>query len=240
MLRLTKDLEVFVSSYKGPFQLLYELVCRQEIPVQELSIKELILFFLCYEEWILDKGGFSWSECSPRLLLCASLLYKKSCAMLEVSDAKEEEVLYENIEDDFQAYREYLDFKELADKLDVFYESNSDTLSAFVPAVDPECKYTQPDQFSADHLAKIFDDLMLSFEGVDEEIIPEEEHRVSDKIEWIESVLTKRPMSLKALIFNAKTRIECIVIFLALLELLKQAGVTIQMQNNEYIVSKGS
>lgn len=160
--------------------------------------------------------------------------------MLEISDTKEEEVLYENVEDDFHAYREYLEFKELADKLDVFYESNSDTLAAFVSSADPECKYTQPDQFSADHLAKVFDELMLSFEGVDEEIIPEEEFRVSDKIEWIESVLVERPMSLKALIFSAKTRIECIVVFLALLELLKQAGVAVQMQNNEYIVSKGS
>lgn len=238
MLSIKKDYEVSAEGYKGPFHLLFELVLRNEISAQDLTIRDLVYFFMTLEEWENSDGQFDWMSCSPKLLLCASLLYKKSCALLEIPEEKQEEILYENVEDDFRAYREYLEFKEHATNLNRLYDHSGESMPAYIASQIPDYKYTEPDLFSLDHLVGIFDELMESFEESDVEIIPEEEFRVSDKIQFIENAIRNKSLSLKQLIFSANTRIECIVIFLALLELVKQSGVNIEVVGNDYMVSR--
>lgn len=229
---------IFLQDFQGPILLLLRLVLKDEIEIDKLPLKELThqwLAKLKNERGNLDTGA-------DFIATAATLLYLKSCKLLptaipEIDYTIEEEdptfsILYDLID--------YYRFKEAAKKLSVLEQQQE---VVYPRAAPPLPSAAPPDPFaSMSHieltdLAVLFQSLLLKAPQK-KESIEEESWKVSDKIKELESSLFEdNCISLEAIFTPAKEKAEVIVLFLAILELMKRGRISLSLKaGSEQIV----
>ena len=215
--------KIQLNVFEGPLDLLLYLVKKTEVDVHDIPIVEITDQYLKYLELMktldLDIAGeFLW--------MAANLIYIKSKMLLppEERPAEEEE---ENLDPRSELIRqllEYKRFKEAADELQALEEKRR----LFFPK---EAVSGDEDQNSSLNLGNVgLFDLLNAFALVlqklhvrdDLDKIFKEEVSVEEKISYIESTLqTQKSMAFEELFRGAASRMEVVVTFLALLELIR-------------------
>jgi segregation and condensation protein A len=69
------DLELDLDAFEGPFDLLLTLVLREELPLADVDVAEIVVTFC---ERRLDRGGFDLEACGEFLVLVGGLLELKA------------------------------------------------------------------------------------------------------------------------------------------------------------------
>ena len=70
-----RELELDLEAFEGPFDLLLTLVLKEELPLADVEIAEIVLAFL---EQLGERGDFDLEACGEFLVLVASLLELKA------------------------------------------------------------------------------------------------------------------------------------------------------------------
>jgi segregation and condensation protein A len=209
--------------FEGPLDLLLFLIKKNDIDITDIPITEITEQYMRYIDMMkmldLDFVG-------DFLVMAATLIQIKS-RMLLPPDPSQEDVEEEDPRDELvRRLQEYKKFKEIAD---VLKEKESWRRDFFARTVDEEERRRLMDDAKEIYFeASLFDLISALSEAmrkVPEEVIHEiitEEFTVERKIhDILHYMLDQTKMSLSKIFQNSRNRIEMVVTFLAVLELIR-------------------
>jgi segregation and condensation protein A len=227
---------VMLEVFEGPLDLLLYLIKKNELDIYNIpvaTITEQYLSFLDEVECIdLDRAG-------DFLLMAATLMVMKARALLPGREVVSEEDI--DIEPEKElALRliEYQTFKEMSKLLS---ESASNRLRLFTRGdwISFEEEEDEEEQAEASHDLSI-NEMLKAFSNLIYTIKPSESHRIStisytveEKMSWIRSRLDKESkFKFQSLFGGIIERIEFVVTFIALLELMHVGDVKVRQRGN--------
>ena len=219
---MTTDYKVRLEIFEGPLDLLLYLIKRDELDIYDISIERITRQYLEYlqsfKELNIDVAG-------EFIVMAANLLYIKSRSLLPVDQQPPEE---EAEEDDprwelIRQLIEYKKFKEAAAQLhdraleqeNIFVRGGISTAESMRPLLLGEVGIFQ--------LINAFQNVIKRVEAREElQQIFGENYTVSDKIETILARVSEGgALKFSELFAEMASRIEIVVTFLALLELIR-------------------
>jgi segregation and condensation protein A len=149
----------------------------------------------------------------------ARLVQLKAAGLMPEATVEEEEDL-QAWEDAIKGrLEEYKRFKELAESLMRRHASGRFTFAGLLePDVVPQARV----QVSLEALASAFQQVLDRLPAPQQVTVEMEQVSLADKLEELRSMLLRQPqMNFSAVFRHARTRLEAVVIFLALLELIR-------------------
>lgn len=219
---------VKIEQFEGPLDLLLSLIEEQKLDIVKLSLATVTDQYL---EHIKNNQEIQLENLSDFLSVAAKLILIKSKALLPLLKLTDEEE--EEIEDLTEKLKEYKKFKEAAmqigqmDKLQrisLSREGYSGVKSFFYP----------PDKLNVFDLKKHFQAILKEIplvEKLEEELV-REVVTLEEKINDLQKFLTaKIETSFAEIVASASEKVEVIISFLAMLEMVKQRMIWVEQGN---------
>jgi segregation and condensation protein A len=225
-----KPYQVKLAVFEGPLDLLLHLIEREELDITKVSLAQVTDQYLEYIS-LLEK--LNAEALADFLVIAARLLLIKSAMLLPQPPRATDEEEEEDVGDELaRQLIEYKKFKEAAVELKQREEMG---LRAYV-RVAPPPKLERPLDLEDVSLADLVEavrqalDVRPPLPSVSEVITPFT-ITVAEKMSLIEETLDKqRRVSFNYLLKQAASRLEIIVTFMAVLELIKLKGVEVQQE----------
>jgi segregation and condensation protein A len=220
-----RELELDLDAFEGPFDLLLSLVLREELPLRELELAEVVVAFV---EHLAERDELDLDACGEFLVLISARLELKARALFPEEDAELQELEPEEAAEELaRRLAEYRRAKDAASFLRSRLDDRRDLFFRLGPAPLAPRPARELAPQPADRLAAALRRLAV------EPPAPSVEHMalrfpaVSQFLERWRSLLRRR----SRLDFDQEvaglSRVEVAVAFLALLELRKQDEIAI-------------
>ncbi|OJU82387.1 MAG: hypothetical protein BGO10_01570 [Chlamydia sp. 32-24] len=225
-----------LHNFEGPIEFLLQLIQKKEIDIYEISIREVIEQFLSKFQ---EKLDLNVSDGAEFIGSTSFMVWLKAKMLLP----KQEQILIPDVEIDPQftiihQLIEYCKFKDAAKDL-----SEREKVQSNYYLRGGLVHIETPKSLGIQHLT--VDELKLVFQNISEKnkekigIIEEDECHISDKITFIKNKLkTFTRFQLDELFEEKLSKIEIIVTFLAILELMKLNIIKVYKDQYIYIESK--
>jgi len=218
------DYKVSLEIFEGPLDLLLYLIKKDEVDIYDISLERVTTQYLDYIETF---KLLNIDLASEFISMAANLMYIKSRTLLP----KREQPPEEDAEEDdprWELIRQLIEYKKFKDAAGFLHrrEIEQEQIFAHTPLKDPRPDDDEPVPLAE---ASIFD-LIRAFQNVLKRFdearafgdIIDDRFTVSDKIEFlINKIEPGESLSLQSLFEKATSKVEVIVTFLALLELMK-------------------
>lgn len=208
------------AKFEGPLDLLLQLIEDEELEITEVSLAEITDQYLGH---VKELSRENLPEISDYLVIAARLVLIKSRALLPIDEADDAEP------DDLAAQlAEYKLFKEMAATLGAGLEGGRSF--GKVPSVLPKPEGIVADGVDLAGLHRAFVEILDRLpEPLDlpEETL-EEQITIEQCIDRVRTSLTAGPVQFQHLFKDLKTRVQMIVTFLAVLELIKQSSLRVK------------
>lgn len=213
--------QIQVEGFSGPVDLLLDLIDRQELDITVLSLAEVT-----DQYWNEIESADAGPETLAEFLNVGSkLLYIKSCALLvERPSADELDEQLEEAAGELTALLE--DHKRFKDAIDLFRQLEEDGRRTFARNASPRAVPLPPglEGVTVDTLlAAVKEALAERPPEPEEAVLHIEPVTVNEKIEEISQALGTKSgkLTFSPLLAACKTRTEVVVLFLAVLEMIK-------------------
>ena len=236
-------LQVQLPLFEGPLDLLLHLVRKQELDINELRLSELTEPYLAYVERM---ETLNLDQCGEFLAIAATLIWIKSKTLLPSEALDEDELDPETLEEMLLlSLQELARFKDAAVELTGRDLLGRDVFPRVAPPENGEDPADSEQMFEEVSLFALIESFRTALERAatvrELHIIPERE-RIEDKVEMILNRLgLGRPLFMDEFFNDAADRAEVILIFLALLELVRLKAMRIsQAGENGAIHCRGS
>ena len=219
------EYKVQFEVFEGPLDLLLYLIKKEEVDIYEVNLTKLATQFIAHIELMRE---FDLEIAGEFLVMASTLMYIKSRELLPV----DQQVVVEG-EDDGEDPRwelirqlvEYKKFKDAAAQLQVREVAQENIFPRLPGKLEFESATPAPKpEVGIFDLLNAVNVVLQRFIKRDESSreIYEDKWTVSEKIEYVMTVLNSRPSVRFAELFeNASSRTEVICTFLALLELIR-------------------
>ncbi|TAK94817.1 hypothetical protein EPO05_05785 [Patescibacteria group bacterium] len=214
-----------LEQFEGPLDLLLQLIEDQKLDITRLSLATVADQYL---EFIGNRQNITLENLANFLSVASRLILIKSKALLpllEFSDEEEKE-----IKDLEYQIREYKKFKEIAKQVAKLYAGQEESFSrdgyvGFQTIFYPPEKLNGYDLKSA--FTKVLSEIPI-IEKLEQEMV-REVITLEDKMNQLHATLKERAeTSFAELIMQAQDKVEVIVSFLAMLELVKQRIIQVE------------
>lgn len=218
------DYKVSLEIFEGPLDLLLYLIKKDEVDIYDISLERVTTQYLDYIETF---KLLNIDLASEFISMAANLMYIKSRTLLP----KREQPPEEDAEEDdprWELIRQLIEYKKFKDAASFLHhrEIEQEQIFAHTPLKDPRPEDDEPvplAEASIFDLIRAFQNVLKRFdEARDFGDIVDDRYTVSDKIEFlINEIEPGESLSLQSLFEKANSKVEVIVTFLALLELMK-------------------
>lgn len=225
------NLEVF----EGPFDLLLHLIEKNEVNIYDIPIAEITRQYLDY---LTAMRELDLEIASEFLVMAANLLAIKARMLLPKLPKDEEGDELDARSQLVQDLLEYKHFKEMANLL----EARGQAQSMLYPRGDMEDVYLSLFAPENPLEGKKLEDLQLAFANICKRLaeippvhtIIKEQVTIGDKVVQIKAALMEKPegVAFTSFIRKNSSKLEIIVLFLAVLELLKMKEIDVQQSGN--------
>jgi segregation and condensation protein A len=215
-----RELELDLDAFQGPFDLLLSLVLREELPLREIDLADIVIAFV---EHLDGRGELDLDACGEFLVLISALLELKARAMFPEEDAELAELEPEEAAEELaRRLAEYRRAKEAAQFLRRRLEQRRDFHFRLGPAPlapQPERRLApqDPEKLAAALRALAIEPPAPSLAHMALRFPP-----VAQFLERWRSLLQRRSRFDFDQEVEGMSRVEVAVAFLALLELRKQ------------------
>lgn len=214
------NFNIQTDAYHGPFELLLDLIETRKLLVNDLALANITEDFI---QHVRAQEAFPVEETANFIQIAATLLLIKSKSLIpDLALTDEESSDVEDLKRRLEAYEKV---REAARELSRIFGR-----AAMLPAGEraPEVTFAPSNDLSANELAEALSRVLSAREAVEE--LPEARVKPLITIEEMMDRLAKRVQSAMTLSFKdfhggTKMKVEVIVSFLALLELVKQGAV---------------
>ncbi len=219
--------QIQVHGFEGPIDLLLELIDRQELDITALSLAEVTDQ---YWRELENAGDLDPDTLSDFISVGSKLMYIKSNALLPSAEPPPgdlDERIEETAADLAAALEEHRRFR---DAVDLFRQLEEEGRRTFARAAPPKNVPMPPglEGVTLDNLLSAVKDALASkpAESEEEAVIHVEAVTVTEKIEEISVKLSRKGgrLPFKPLLKACGTRTEIVVLFMAVLELIKGGG----------------
>lgn len=224
-----QDLQITLPEFSGPLEVLTTLVQRKEIEVDALEIRQILAQLIDQLQKDADKLLLPIESIG----FTGLLILLKSRALLppEKGDTEEELIKIFDV-NTLDQLLHYYQFKEAAQELSAFEEREPESFPRPLFSLEPQERPSGIEHLSLEGFATLFHEVLKKAKEIKGKIT-EEEWKVSDKIRALRFTFRESPELDFSTIFHSElSKMELIVIFLAVLELMK-LGELIFEQNNE-------
>ncbi len=219
--------QIKTKQFEGPLNLLLELFEKQKLDVTKVSLVQIADDYL---EYIEDGKNVDLANLSEFLLITSSLLLIKSKALLPLFEfSKEEEGEIKDLE---ERLVEYQKFKKISEKIENIYKLQRVSFSREFKE-EVRFDFVSPG-ISCDEVKALFVEVLKGIPTKKElsEQIMEEVVSLEERILHLKYSIEKRTKIVFAeTVMEAKDKVEIIVTFLAMLEMIKQK--TLMVSQNE-------
>jgi len=221
-----RELELDLDAFEGPFDLLLTLVLREELPLSEVDLAEVVIAFV---ERLAERDQLDLDACGEFLVLISALLELKARGLFPDEDAELSELEPEEAAEELaRRLAEYRRAKEaaawllerLGERRDVFYRVGPAPLAPAPP--EPKLAPQQPEKLAAVLRALAVEPPTPSTAHMALRFPP-----VSQFVERWRALLRRRARFDFDHEVEGLSRVEVAVAFLALLELCKQEEIAI-------------
>ncbi|TMC32241.1 MAG: hypothetical protein E6J32_01115 [Chloroflexi bacterium] len=206
---------VRTPAFDGPIELLLTLAQRAEVDLKAIPLATLTDDYL--KAIAQDRPPLE--RLAAFLVIGARLVQLKAAGLMpEVTVGEEEEL--QAWEDAIKGrLEEYKRFKQLAESLMRRHASGRFTFAGLLePEVVPQARV----QVSLEALATAFQQVLDRLPPAQQVTVEMEHVSLADKLEELRTMLSRQPqMNFTAIFRHARTRLEAVVTFLALLELIR-------------------
>jgi segregation and condensation protein A len=213
--------EVKLEKFDGPLYLLLELIQNEGLPITDVSISKVADSFVKY----IDSQDVPTSEVADFLVMATRLLLLKSQALLPVEIEPEEDpsMLATQL-------RIYQEFVKASEKIEAMFNDTARSFARMQPDIvlpkEVEVPKTLVPLSVHDAFAGLLDRLEPFFRLQRAAIL--RVISVKDRLNEIhEAILARSRLSFKEMVSNGKSRVDVVVSFLALLELIKMHVVNV-------------
>ncbi|NTW27146.1 MAG: segregation/condensation protein A [Candidatus Moranbacteria bacterium] len=208
-----------IEQFEGPLDLLLQLTEQEKLDITRVSLAKIADQYLAY---ISETKNITLAHLADFLTVASRLILIKSKALLPMLEFTEEEE--EEIKDLEYQLAEYKKFKDASAKLALVFDAPQMNFSregflGFGTVFYP------PEKIVAEDLQKAFAKVLGEIPVVEklEEEMVKEILTLEDKILHLQETLREKVQtSFAELVANAKDKVEVVVSFLAMLELVKQ------------------
>lgn len=220
---------VQIPVYNGPLDLLLQLIEKSELDITAVSLALVTDQYLQHIRALQEARA---EEISAFLVIAAKLIQIKSEALLPRPPAREpgEEDTAENLARQLRLYKR---FKEIATWMEEREKAGLRTYLRLAPPPKIEGRFDMSD-ISLEDLLKAAEHIFMSEKDKKAlgTVISAPKVTIREKIAFIAEKLSKgEQASFKALIGSAKTRLEVVVTFLAMLELIKRYRIAARQES---------
>lgn len=220
--------EVRNEQFEGPLDLLLQLIEKEQLDINQISLAKITGGYL---ERVAEIKGNS-SDLADFLVIAAKLLYLKSKNLIPNMETEEEEAEIEDLEARLQEYKQV---KAAAKHLEqVLAEENRSYQRR--AKNENAITFTPPANINRGGLFAIFQEILdKAKEETPEqtEITPKPSITLEEKRDHIVKHLSKsKKISFRGIMGESGSRMEMIVTFLAILEMVKQKEIRVQQNNN--------
>lgn len=218
--------QIKLDKFEGPLDLLLKLIEEEELDISEVSLSKVTEQYINYLEQVQD---LPTEELADFLVVAAKLLLIKSKILIPTLELEEEEG---DLEKQLKIYKIFLEasktIQKLISKKRFAYFRESKKLKDLEPIFNP------PKDITTTHLKRLFENVLGRIEPIIK--LPQEMIKktvsIQEKINEIQKmVFHKSAITFESLLTKAKNKTEIIVIFLAILELVKKQSVQVIQQN---------
>jgi segregation and condensation protein A len=212
--------EIQLPVFKGPLDLLLHLIERQDLDITAVSLVSVTDQYLAA---IHTDHGVLPAALAEFVAIGAKLIYLKSRALLPrdpvaLEEALEEDEVGRELVDMLQEYRR---FSEVADLLQERQESGWRVYPRVAPA-PPRPEGPGLDGVTADLMRKIMMDVLARTPEPPRVLIPRDRATLSQRVyDLRQRLASSGRVSFRAVMSECKSRLEVVLSFLAILELLK-------------------
>lgn len=231
---------VKVPAFEGPLDLLLHLIDKNKIDIYDIPIA---LITDQYMEYLRKMDEQDMNVTSEFLVMAATLIDIK-CKMLLPRLSTEEEDEEDPREELVRRLLEHKEYKAISEKLAAKAERAGDLVVRPELLPDEVKKYrpkAEPEDLlggvSLDMLRDVFEEVLRRQEERKDPIrsqfgkIEKEEVSVPEKIDYVETVVRRRKTcSFRQLLEKQHSKVQVIVTFLAVLELMKMGRITIEQE----------
>ena len=217
-------LDVKTTVFEGPLELLLALVEREELDIFQVSLAKVTDAYLAE---IAARDVANPQEMAEFLWMAARLLLLKSIRLLPGEPATEEETDLLGWEEDVRRrLEEYRAYKEMAGELMDRVEKDS---VAFPPPARPVEPGGQEEPLQVELLLVAFNSVLARIPPRPL-VVTGRTWTLQEKLDLITDRLRRGPIELVELILESEDRLEAVVTFVAVLELLRRSLVRIQQK----------
>ncbi len=223
-----EEYRVSITQFEGPLDLLLHLIEKAEVNIEDIFVSEITAQYLSYMD---DLSEIDMDRASSFLTVAAQLLLIKSRSLLPRPPVEDEEE-----EDPKEALlrqlREYKAFKAASEELSERFEEANKAFSRL-----PEDIVLPPQKFeltntTLDSLYSAFLDILNREEEAEEkqdrtQRVRPDTFTVRDRVVHLRTKLKEGRVRFTDLFTDASTRMEKVVTFMALLEMLARGEVHI-------------
>ncbi|MBI4653333.1 segregation/condensation protein A [Candidatus Kuenenbacteria bacterium] len=232
--------KIKLEQFEGPLDLLLLLIEQQKFDITKISLAEATDQYI---EYLNQAKNLSLGELADFLVIATKLLLIKSKALLPFLNPEEEEEI-QKLEEQLKIYKEYFDASKKINEI-ILKRNFSFTREK---ALNIMPIFSPPKSLNKNLLAEIFTEVLNDLEAMVHspavgQTIMKKIFSLQEKIEHIKNLIfEKSKLSFNHLINSSKSKIEIIVSFLALLELIKQKHIIVIQEENfeEIIIQKTS
>lgn len=219
-----KALDVKTSIFEGPLELLLALVEREELDIFQVSLAKVTDAYLAE---IAAREVADPQEMAEFLWMAARLLLLKSIKLLPGEPPSDEETDLLGWEEEVrQRLEEYRVYKEMAGEL---MERAQQETFAFPPPARPVEAGGQEEPLEVGLLLVAFNSVLARIPPRPL-VVTGRTWTLEEKLEVISDRLRRGPIELVELILESEDRLEAVIIFVAVLELLRRSVIRVRQK----------
>jgi segregation and condensation protein A len=205
-----------MENFDGPLDLLWELIKKAKIDITEITISSITEQYLGFLK-LMEK--LNVRVATDFIRMASELIFYKSCALLPAGQIEDEYFVPPLPPELVQKLLEFKKFQNASRRLMEEFAASADRY-ARVNALEEIIEIDDFGEVSLFDLLKAFAEVIESDKDIDEKEIVFDEILVSDRIEYIKSMVEKRDVVHFPDIFTARpSRMEIVVTFMAILEM---------------------
>lgn len=211
--------EVASEQFSGPLELLLQLVEQEELSLTDVSLAKVAEAYIAY----IEQHEPPADELADFLLIATRLLLLKSRLLLPTQVVEEEEQM--DLAEQLRLYKQYVDLSAHVVKI---YDAQNESFAKQKPEVIPSEGPTIPEDLSTQSLKEAFERVVKLLEPFArlQEVAMERVVSVKERLQELKGLIAERAkLSFKELMKSGASKVEVVISFLALLELVKQRTV---------------
>lgn len=218
-------MNIKIDKFQGPLSLLLQIIEKEELDITSVNLAKIADEYL---EYVKRSSDILPESMADFLLLAAKLLYLKSKALLPYLFTEEDQEEIEDLESKLKMYKDFVDLsfkiqKIIGRKKFSFFRElpkNNRRFNLLVETFFPP-KNIVPETLK-NQFQKVLDKIEVLEETLEKRTIISE-ISIEERIFYIKNtIIAKVKINFTKILKEAKSKIEIIVNFLAILELAKQ------------------